>query len=106
MELHQTLKDLVTTYGAGVLGDAAGLRGMLDDVLDESAASPGEINLLVDAVRFDVLSGLTQMIDGGADPARAVEESGARLARERGGDDATSGSWAAAVLGYAVGRVP
>lgn len=106
MELHQTLRDLVTTYGAGVLGDAPGLRGMLDDVLDEAAASPGEINLLVDAVRFDVLPGLTQLIDGGADPARAVEESGARLARERGGDDASSGSWAAAVLGYAVGKVP
>ncbi|GAB3869002.1 hypothetical protein GCM10028801_45650 [Nocardioides maradonensis] len=106
MELHQTLRDLVTTYGAGVLGDAAGLRGMLDDVLDESAASPGEINLLVDAVRFDVLPGLSQLVDGGADPARAVEESGARLARERGGDDASSGSWAAAVLGYAAGKVP
>ncbi|MCL2543939.1 MAG: hypothetical protein FWE71_15955 [Nocardioidaceae bacterium] len=106
MELHQTIRDLVSAHGPGILGDATGFRGVLDDVLDEGAASTGDINLLVDAVRFDVLTPLTQMIDGGADPGRAVEEAGARLARERGGDDHTSGAWAAAVLGYAVGRVP
>lgn len=106
MELHETLADLVRTHGPSILDDAAGFRGILDDVLEEHQASTGDINLLVDAVRFDALTALIGMIDDGADPARAVEEAGARLARDRGGDDLAAGSWATAVLGYAVGRVP
>lgn len=106
MELHETLADLVRTHGRSILDDAAGFRGILDDVLDEDQASTGDINLLVDAVRFDALSALVGLIDGGADPGRAVEEAGSRLARDRGGDDLAAGSWATAVLGYAVGRVP
>ena len=76
---------------------------MLDDVLTEDQATTGDINLLVDAVRFDAVAPLGAMIDGGADPALAVEEAGQRLARSRGGADTQSASWAAAVLGYAVG---
>lgn len=106
MELHDAIRDVVVTHGDSMLSDATGFRGVLDDVLEEDQATTGEINLLADAVRFDVLPALVGLIDGGADPARAVEEAGARLARERGGDDVTSSSWAAAVLGYAVGKVP
>lgn len=105
-ELHDALRALVDEHGPGILDDAGGFRGILDDVLTEEQASTGDINLLVDAVRFGVLQPLGELIDGGADPARAVEEAGARLARDRGGDDLTASSWAAAVLGYAVGRVP
>lgn len=106
MELHEAIRDVVVTHGDSMLSDAAGFRGVLDDVLEEDQATTGEINLLADAVRFEVLPGLVGLIDGGADPARAVDEAGARLARERGGDDIASSSWAAAVLGYAVGKVP
>lgn len=105
MELHQAIRDVVARHGEAMLADSMGFRGVLDDVLAEDQASTGEINLLADAVRFDVLTPLTAMIDSGADVARAVEEAGARLARDRGGDQLSS-SWAAAVLGYAVGRVP
>ncbi|TQK70235.1 hypothetical protein [Nocardioides sp. SLBN-35] len=106
MELHDVLRELVTEHGSAILDDAAGFRGVLDDVLAEDQATTGDINLLVDAVRFGVLSPLREMIDGGADPGRAVEEAGLRLARDRGGDDHAASSWAAAVLGYAVGTVP
>ncbi|MBM9461512.1 hypothetical protein JK386_16530 [Nocardioides sp. zg-536] len=105
MELHDALAELVRDHGREILADDAGFRGVLDDVLAEDQASTGDINLLVDAVRFDVLTPLATMIDGGADPTRAVEEAGLRLARDRGGDQGSC-SWAAAVLGYAVGKVP
>ena len=106
MQLHETIRDLVSPHGDGILAEASGFRGVLDDVLDEGDASTGDINLLVDAVRFDALSPLGRMNQGGADPARAVEETGARLARDRGGDDVTAACWATAVLGYAKGLVP
>lgn len=106
MELHEAIRELVAAHGTSMFSDASGFRGVLDDVLEEDQASTGDINLLVDAVRFDVLTPLAAMIDGGADPVRAVEEAGLRLARDRGGDDQAASSWAAAVIGYAVGKVP
>lgn len=106
MELHDAIREVVASHGRSMLDDATGFRGVLDDVLEEDQATTGDINLLADAVRFGVLGPLESMIDGGADPSRAVEEAGARLARERGGDDQAASSWAAAVLGYAVGKVP
>lgn len=106
MELHDAIRSVVVQHGSGMLSDGGGFRGVLDDVLEEDQATTGDINLLVDAVRFDVMSPLVAMIDSGADVSRAVEEAGARLARERGGDDQAAASWAAAVLGYALGKVP
>ncbi|HWJ07776.1 MAG TPA: hypothetical protein VNS46_00275 [Nocardioides sp.] len=106
MELHDAIRSVVVQHGSAMLSDGIGFRGVLDDVLEEHQATTGDINLLVDAVRFDVLSPLVAMIDSGADVSRAVEEAGARLARERGGDDQAAASWAAAVLGYALGKVP
>lgn len=106
MELHDAIRSVVVQHGSAMLSDATGFRGVLDDVLEEDQATTGDINLLVDAVRFDVMSPLVAMIDSGADVSRAVEEAGARLARERGGDDQAAASWAAAVLGYALGKVP
>lgn len=106
MELHDAIRSVVVQHGSSMLSDGAGFRGVLDDVLEEDQATTGDINLLVDAVRFDVMSPLVAMIDSGADVSRAVEEAGARLARERGGDDSAAASWAAAVLGYALGKVP
>lgn len=106
MELHEAIRELVAAHGTSIFADANGFRGVLDDVLEEDQASTGDINLLVDAIRFDVLTPLSAMVDGGADPFRAVEAAGQRLARDRGGDDQAASSWAAAVLGYAVGKVP
>ena len=106
MELHDALRELVVAHGRSILEDPTGFRGVLDDVLAEDQASTGDINLLVDAVRFDALPPLSEMIAGGASPDRAVDEAGSRLARNRGGDDRAAASWAVAVLGYALGEVP
>ena len=106
MALHATLRELVDTYGEDVLADPQLFRGVLDDFLEEDAATAGEINLLVDAVRFGSLPSLISMIDSGAEVQSALGEAGARLARERGGADHLAGGWATAMLGYAVGRVP
>ncbi|MCD4527048.1 hypothetical protein [Nocardioides sp. cx-173] len=105
MELHETLRELAATSGPGVFDDADLLRGALDDYLDEGAASTGEINLLVDAVRLGSFRMMLSTIDSGAQPARAVETAGDVLARDRGTTDVAATRWACAVLGYAVGRV-
>lgn len=105
MDAHLALRDLVTTRGARLLTEPATVRGVLEDVLTEAEASSGEVNLLVDAVRFAGLQGLLDLLGSGANPQAAVEEAGRRLARERGGD-APSATWAVAVLGHALGRLP
>ena len=104
MELHENLYALGLRLGRDIFDDAEGFRGAVDDFLDEDAATTGDINLLVDAVRLGALRTLTSMLDSGADVGRAIEEAGNRLARDRSADVAGS-RWACAVLGFAVGRV-
>ena len=104
MELHENLYALGLRLGRDIFDDAEGFRGAVDDFLDEDAATMGDINLLVDAVRLGALRTLTSMLDSGADVGRAIEEAGNRLARDRSADVAGS-RWACAVLGFAVGRV-
>ena len=106
MDLHLAVRDVVDRVGAGVLDDADSFRGVLDDVLDEDTADPGDVNLLVDAVRFGCFDQLLRLLDTDADPALAVATVGAGLARLRGGADERAASWACAVLGFAVRRVP
>ncbi len=106
MDLHVAVRDVVDLVGAGVLDDADNFRGVLDDVLDESAAGAGEVNLLVDAVRFGAVDQLVRLLDSDAEPALAVATVGAGIARQRGGADPRAASWACAVLGFAVRRVP
>lgn len=106
MDLHLAVRDVVDTVGAGVLDDPDTFRGVLDDVLDESAAEAGEVNLLVDAVRFGCFDQLLRLLESDADPVLAVTTVGAGLARLRGGADPRAASWACAVLGFAVRRVP
>ena len=105
MELHHHLRSLADSMGVEVFADADGLRGALDDYLDESAATTGEINLLVDAVRQDALRSLVTMIDNHAAAEPAIAEAGQRMAERRGSDDVVSSMWACAVLGYAVGKL-
>ncbi|WP_193608333.1 PT domain-containing protein [Nocardioides lijunqiniae] len=105
MELHETLHELGVASGRGVFDDADLLRAALDDYLDEGAASTGDINLLVDAVRLGALRMMLATIDSGAEPARAVEAAGEMLARDRGTSDVAATRWACAVLGFAVDRV-
>ncbi|GAA5144976.1 hypothetical protein GCM10023340_13490 [Nocardioides marinquilinus] len=105
MELHHHLHALGQQAGRDVFDDAEGFRGVLDDFLDEGDATTGDINLLVDAVRLGAFSSLITMLDSGADAGAAVEEVGARLARDRGSADVAGGQWALAVLGFAVDRV-
>jgi hypothetical protein len=106
LEIHHAVRDIVDQVGSSVLNDAESLRGVLDDVLDEDAADVGEVNLLVDAVRFGCFDQLLRLLDTDADPTLAVTTVGAGLARLRGGADPGAASWACAVLGYAVGLVP
>ena len=105
MSVHEALRTLVTRYGERTLDAADDLRATLDDFLEEGQATPGEINLLVDAVRLGAYHQMNSMLTHGADPQTAVEAAGARLAEDRGGDQ-RSASWACATLGYAIGRVP
>lgn len=105
MALHDSLRELVAARGAAVVDDATELRGALDDFLGEDEATIGELNLLVDAVRLGGLDRMLTMLDHGADPAAAVAEAGAALARDRGSDDTRRAGWAVAALGFALGRV-
>lgn len=105
MELHDHLYALGLRMGREVFDDADGFRGALDDFLDEDAATTGDINLLVDAVRLGAFRSMTTLLDGGADVRAAIEEAGGRLARDRGSVDVAGAQWACAVLGFAVGRV-
>ncbi|GAA5155059.1 hypothetical protein GCM10023340_39670 [Nocardioides marinquilinus] len=105
MQLHEHLYALGQRLGRDVFDDADGFRGALDDFLDEDAASTGEINLLVDAVRLGALRSMVTTLDSGGDVLRAVEEAAARLARDRGSADLDGARWALAALGYGLGRV-
>jgi hypothetical protein len=106
VELHLAVRDVVDQVGPGVLADPDNFRGVLDDVLDEDAADAGEVNLLVDAVRFGALAQLVRLLDSDADVLRAVETAASGFARLRGGADPTASRWACAVLGFAIRRVP
>ncbi len=106
MAVHDLLRELVETRGAGVVGDADQFRGALDDFLDEHEATRGEINLLVDAVRLGAVNRVVTMLDHGADPGAAIAEVAVELARDRGADSATGARWALGVIGYALGKVP
>ncbi|GEP39482.1 hypothetical protein NPS01_31450 [Nocardioides psychrotolerans] len=105
MELHENLYELGLSFGRDVFDDADGLRAALDDFLDEGAASTGDINLLVDAVRLGSFQWMLTTIDSGAEPSRAIESAGDLLARDRGSADVAGSRWAVAVLGFAVGKV-
>lgn len=105
MELHENLYQLGISFGRDVFDDADGLRAALDDFLDEGAASTGDINLLVDAVRLGSFRWMVSTIESGAEPARAIESAGDLLARDRGSADVAGSRWACAVLGFAVGKV-
>ena len=106
MAVHELLRELVETRGAGVVGDADQFRGALDDFLDEHEATRGEINLLVDAVRLGAVTRVVTMLDHGADPGAAIAEVAVELARDRGADSATGARWALGVIGFALGKVP
>ncbi len=103
-DLPSDLRTLVERYGAHVLDDADGLRATLNDFLDEDS-SPGEVNLLVDAVRFGSLERLKALLGQGAEPSAALTDVAEGLAQRRGGD-AESAYWACAVLGYAADLLP
>lgn len=104
--IHLAVRDIVGQVGRAVLRDPDQFRAVLDDVLDEDAAGVGEVNLLVDAVRFDTAGQLVGLLDSDADVRRAVETAGTAFARLRGGADPRAATWAAAVLGFAIDRVP
>jgi hypothetical protein len=102
--MHEVLLGLVERLGPGVFDDPDNFRGALDDVLDEGA-SVGEQNLVVDAVRLGAYASMVTMLQQGGDPSSTVAQAGERLARDRGGDDRVSASWACACLAYAIGAV-
>jgi hypothetical protein len=105
MALHNSLRDLVSVRGAGVVEEAEEFRGVLDDFLAEDEATLGELNLLVDAVRLGALRRVLDVMANGAAPQAAIREAGAGLARDRGTDDPTRSCWALASLCFALGKV-
>jgi hypothetical protein len=105
MALHDSLRELVSVRGAGVVDEAEELRGALDDFLAEDEATLGELNLLVDAVRLGALRRVLDVLAHGAAPQAAIREAGATLARDRGTDDPSRSCWALAVLCFALGKV-
>ncbi|RHW27385.1 hypothetical protein D0Z08_09560 [Nocardioides immobilis] len=105
MTLQARLAELITARGAEVLADPGEFRAALDDYLTDEEISPGDRNVLVDAVRLDAVRRLLGLLDQGSDPRAAINEAGLALARERGSDDPRRSLRATALLGYAVGRI-
>ena len=103
-DLPSELRTLVDRYGAQVLDDADGLRATLNDFLDDDI-SPGDVNLLVDAVRFGALVRFGTLLDQGAETDAALTDVAEGLAQRRGGD-VESAYWACAVLAYAADLLP
>jgi hypothetical protein len=100
-DLSSELRALIKRYGTHVLDDPEGLRATLDDYLDDQL-NPGQVNLVVDAVRFGSLERLEALVSQGADPSAALVEVSGALAQQRGGD-VESAYWACAVLAHAAG---
>jgi hypothetical protein len=105
MTLETRLTELVGARGPEVLDDPAEFRAALDDYLTDEEITPGDRNVLVDAVRLGAAQRLLALLDHGSEPRSAVSEAGMALARERGSDDARRSLRATALLGYAVGRI-
>ncbi|THV09319.1 hypothetical protein E9934_16385 [Nocardioides caeni] len=105
-DLHRQLRELVDQVGADVIGDPHTFRAALDDFLDERAATSGELNLLVDAVRLGALDRARDQLANGALPAIVVDTQGDLLARDRGTGESRNARWAVAALGFALGVVP
>src|SRR5687768_7856842 len=70
--LHDELRELVDTFGQGLLGDADQFRAALDDYLPENAALPGQLNVLYDAVRFGAYQRCVELLERGSEPMLAV----------------------------------
>ncbi|MFC7505784.1 hypothetical protein, partial [Nocardioides sp. GCM10030258] len=105
MGMHNELARLVEQAGPGVLDDADSFRAALDDFLAEDAATRGELNLLVDAVRLGTFARLMDQVEHGAETTQATRLLGRELARDRGTTESTSAAWALGVLAFAVGKL-
>ena len=105
MTLHDELRELVDTFGEGLLGDADQFRAALDDYLPENAALPGQLNVLYDAVRFGAYARCVELLSRGSDPMLAVGTAGDLLARDRGTTEVITSRWAVASLAHATGHL-
>lgn len=103
--MHNDLARLVEEAGPGVLDDADSFRAALDDFLAEDAATRGELNLLVDAVRLGTFARLMNQVEHGAEINQAIRLLGLELARDRGTSESTSAAWALGALAFAVDRL-
>ncbi|KRA29777.1 MULTISPECIES: Ig-like domain-containing protein [unclassified Nocardioides] len=103
--VHNEIARLVEQAGPGVLDDADSFRAALDDFLAEDAATRGELNLLVDAVRLGTFARLLSQVEHGAEITQATRLLGRELARDRGTTESTSAAWALGVLAFAVGKL-
>lgn len=103
MSIHRELSALVRQAGVAVLSDASEFRAAFDDFVLEGSATEGDANLLTDAIRLGALGRVIEQIRQGADPGLAIEAQGARLAQQRGTQEAAGAEWALAVLAHARG---
>lgn len=106
MPISDLLRELVDQHSPRIYDDPAAFAGLLDDVLSESDATPGQANLLVDAVRFGAVPRLARAAGTGAEPERVVDEVAGRVAELRGGSDLVAARWATAVLGHSIRALP
>lgn len=105
MTLQERLVELVAARGADIVDDPAEFRAALDDYLTDEEITPGDRNVLTDAVRLGAVRRLLALLDHGSDPRSAVAEAGNALAAERGSDDPRRSMRATALMGFAVGRL-
>ncbi len=103
--VHHELAELIAAAGREILDEPEEFRAALDDFFAESAATTGELSLLVDAVRLGNFARFVDQINLGADSALAVQDQGDRLAWARGTQESGGARWALAALGYALGEV-
>lgn len=101
--LGDALRELFAARGPEIVQDGHEFGAALHDWLSPDEAEPGEINLLVDAVRFGAPQQLGQLLANAADGREAVMECARSLAHNRGGGAEETCAWAIATVGYGLG---
>lgn len=102
MSVHDDLREIWTASGVGI-DDPDLLWGYLEDVVRPEDATPGELRLLYDAVRFGSVERVASMAAKGAAVMDAIDHETPALAQKRGSRDVAGPAWALACFAYARG---
>jgi len=99
------LRGLFESRGAEILLEPTEFAAALSDWVSPEEADAGELNLLIDAVRFGAPQQLQRLVSAGADGTDAILASARYLAQNRGGGAEMACAWAVASLGCALDLV-